>query len=112
LKPIINYEKNELLWIRPLEFWARVCSINKWTVDRDFNAMKKVYKIVNRPIKAGEELFADYDYEENYPPPDDFPWYFELKRKIEQEEEERIQVSTLWNFLCHLSEKTSYPEKN
>ena len=43
-----------------------------------------------RPIKAGEELFTYYGY--GYggaEPPNDFPWYFELKMKIEKEEEEK-----------------------
>ena len=40
-----------------------------------------------RPIKAGEELFTYYGYGET-DPPNDFPWYFELKRKVEKEEAE------------------------
>ncbi len=53
---------------------------------------EKDYKFVYRPIKAGEELFADYKIIKG-PPPNDYPWYFELKSKIE--EEDRIQVSML-----------------
>ena len=41
-----------------------------------------------RPIKAGEELFTYYGYGEAEPP-NDFPWYFELKMKIEKEEEQK-----------------------
>lgn len=38
-----------------------------------------------KEIKAGEELFTFYGYTEGEFPID-FPWYFETKRKIEQEE--------------------------
>ena len=40
-----------------------------------------------RPIKTGEEIFTYYGYKK-IPPPDDFPWYFELKNRIEEEEAE------------------------
>ena len=36
-------------------------------------------------IKAGQELFTYYGYGV-YPPPNDFPWYWELKMKIEKQE--------------------------
>ena len=38
-----------------------------------------------RPIRAGEEIFTYYVYEERAPP-NDFPWYFESKRKFEEQE--------------------------
>ena len=36
-------------------------------------------------IKAGEELFTYYGYKPGRMP-SDFPWYWELKRKVEQVE--------------------------
>ena len=36
-------------------------------------------------IKAGEELFTYYGYKPGRLP-SDFPWYWELKRKVEQVE--------------------------
>ena len=36
-----------------------------------------------RPIRAGEEIFTYY---EERAPPNDFPWYFEYKRKFEEQE--------------------------
>ena len=43
-----------------------------------------------RPIKAGEELFTYYGYIEAEPP-NDFPWYFEIKKKIEKDEEDEMR---------------------
>ena len=37
-------------------------------------------------IKAGEQLFTHYGYRRRGMP-SDFPWYWELKRKVEAQEE-------------------------
>ena len=42
-------------------------------------------------IKAGEELFTYYGYREHRRMPSDYPWYWELKRKVDEEEEKRNQ---------------------
>jgi hypothetical protein len=39
-----------------------------------------------RPVKAGEELFTFYFYKKEWLFPNDFPWYFETKMKIERDE--------------------------
>ena len=41
--------------------------------------------VATRDIFAGEELYAYYTYEEK-PFPLDFPWYFDLKRRIKKEQ--------------------------
>ena len=49
----------------------------------------------SRDIKAGEELFAYYGYQ-GPRFPHDFPWYFELKTKVEKErrlKEEMINLN-------------------
>ena len=46
--------------------------------------------VANRDIKAGEELFGYYGYK-SQTFPEDFPWYYELKRKVEQEQ--RLKAS-------------------
>ena len=38
----------------------------------------------SRNLKAGEELYANYGYKK-FPFPSDFPWYWELKRKLDKE---------------------------
>merc|ERR1712080_501471 len=41
--------------------------------------------VTTKDVKAGEELFTHYGYEpDDFP--NDFPWYWELKRNIEKEE--------------------------
>ncbi len=43
-----------------------------------------------RPIKSGEEIFTYYGYETIDPlgdPPEDYPWYFEALKALEEEEE-------------------------
>ena len=40
-----------------------------------------------RPIKAGEEIFSHYHYKVDIPP-SDYPWYFQLLKKLELEDEE------------------------
>ena len=37
-------------------------------------------------VKAGEEIFTYYGYPRKLPMPLDFPWYWEQKKKIEDEE--------------------------
>ena len=37
-------------------------------------------------VKAGEEIFTYYGYPRKLPMPEDFPWYWELKKKIDDEE--------------------------
>ena len=39
----------------------------------------------NRDMKKGEELFTHYGYSAPMPFPEDYPWYFEEKKRIEQE---------------------------
>ena len=41
---------------------------------------------LTKNVNAGEELFAYYTYKENNDLPNDFPWYWELKKVLEQEE--------------------------
>ena len=42
--------------------------------------------IPTNAVKAGEELFTHYGYEHQYfEVPNDFPWYWELKRNMEKE---------------------------
>ena len=41
--------------------------------------------MASRDIKAGEEIYAYYGYKPGREFPNDFPWYFELKAKIEKE---------------------------
>ena len=47
-------------------------------------------------LKAGDELLADYGYgnkdgiQQEFP--DDFPWYWELKRKLEKEENVKKKI--------------------
>ena len=43
----------------------------------------------NRDIEAGEEVFTHYGYKEGSKFPGDFPWFFEAKRKLEREKENR-----------------------
>ena len=40
--------------------------------------------VANRDLKAGEELFGYYGYTTSKFP-DDFPWYYDLKAKVEKE---------------------------
>ena len=44
-------------------------------------------------IKAGEELFTYYGYRRHMRMPSDFPWYWQLKRKMEAEEELEAKLS-------------------
>ena len=41
--------------------------------------------VTTRHVKAGEELFTYYGYRPASMP-SDFPWYWELKKRVEQEE--------------------------
>ena len=41
--------------------------------------------VSSRDIASGEELYAYYGYKDASFPLD-FPWYFELKRKVEKEQ--------------------------
>ena len=43
--------------------------------------------VSNKYIKAGEELLIYYGYRLGRKMPSDYPWYWELKRKVEEEEE-------------------------
>ena len=47
--------------------------------------------VATRNLKAGEELFAHYGYR-NAVFPNDFPWYFELKTKVEKEQRLRRRL--------------------
>ena len=48
--------------------------------------------VSTKHIKAGEELFTYYGYKPRKMP-EDFPWYWELKRKEEEEEELQAEKS-------------------
>ena len=48
--------------------------------------------VSTKHIKAGEELFTYYGYKPRKMP-EDFPWYWELKRKVEEEEELQAEKS-------------------
>ena len=43
--------------------------------------------VSSKYIKAGEELLAYYGYRLGRKMPSDYPWYWELKRKVEAQEE-------------------------
>lgn len=45
--------------------------------------------VTSRHISKGEEQFTDYGYPEAKAPPADFPWYFELRRKLIMEKRSR-----------------------
>ena len=49
--------------------------------------------VSSKYIKAGEELLAYYGYRLGRKMPSDYPWYWELKRKIEEEEELEPNIS-------------------
>ena len=54
--------------------------------------------VATRDIKAGEELFGFYGYNKNKAVfPNDFPWYFELKTKVEKEQRLRRRSKDLEN---------------
>ena len=42
--------------------------------------------VTTAPVKAGEELFTYYGYGRNAMP-EDFPWYWDLKKRTEEEHE-------------------------
>jgi len=44
-----------------------------------------------KPIKTGEEIFTNYGYLLS-DPPNDVPWYFEMKQRIEEEERMENEV--------------------
>ena len=48
--------------------------------------------VSTKHIKAGEELLTYYGYKPRKMP-EDFPWYLELKRKVEEEEELQAEKS-------------------
>ena len=67
-------------------------------VNHDFRKNNSIYSHIEHPrwgatqsvvltkdVNAGEELFTFYGYKKNEIP-NDFPWYWELKRAIEKEE--------------------------
>ena len=37
-------------------------------------------------VKAGEEIFTNYGYPRKLPMPEDFPWYWDMKKQIEDAE--------------------------
>lgn len=41
--------------------------------------------VTTAPVKAGEELFTYYGYG-RFPMPEDFPWYWDMKKQIEDAE--------------------------
>ena len=50
--------------------------------------------VATKYIKAGEQLFTHYGYGRPKKMPSDFPWYWELKRKMEAEEELEPNISS------------------
>ena len=48
---------------------------------------------LTKNVMAGEELLAHYGYIQYNIVPNDFPWYWELKRKVEKDE--RLSEKTL-----------------
>ena len=78
----------------------RKCSLNYLQINHDFRRNNSVYFNIEHPrwgaimgvvttrhIKSGEELFTYYGYSKRNMPYD-FPWYWELKRKVEEEDEQ------------------------
>ena len=65
--------------------------------------------VATRDIKTGEELFGYYGYNQNQAMfPNDFPWYFELKAKIEKAKRLRRRLKDLENktkFNSNINEK-------
>lgn len=72
---------------------------NFFQVNHDFRKHNSEYINIEHPrwgaimgvstttnVKAGEEIFTNYGYPRKLPMPEDFPWYWELKKKIEDEE--------------------------
>ena len=72
---------------------------NFFQVNHDFRKHNSEYINIEHPrwgaimgvstttnVKAGEEIFTNYGYPRKLPMPEDFPWYWELKKKIENEE--------------------------
>ena len=48
--------------------------------------------VTTAPVKAGEELFTYYGYG-RFPMPEDFPWYWDMKKQIEDAENLEAQNS-------------------
>ena len=42
--------------------------------------------VTTTDVKAGEELFTYYGYSSGLAIPVDFPWYWEMKKEIEEKE--------------------------
>ena len=49
-----------------------------------------VFLKAGKKLKAGQEIFIDYGYKE-FPFPEDHPWYWALKAKVDREIEENKQ---------------------
>ena len=48
--------------------------------------------VTTAPVKAGEELFTYYGYG-RFPMPEDFPWYWDMKKQIEDAENLEAKTS-------------------
>ena len=42
--------------------------------------------VTTTDVEAGEELFTYYGYSAGLAIPEDFPWYWEMKKQIKKEE--------------------------
>ena len=42
--------------------------------------------VTTTDVEAGEELFTYYGYSAGLATPEDFPWYWEMKKQIQKEE--------------------------
>ena len=42
--------------------------------------------VTTTDVEAGEELFTYYGYSAGLAIPEDFPWYWEMKKQIQKEE--------------------------
>lgn len=47
-----------------------------------------------KPIKTGQEIFTNYGYLKNEPP-DDVPWYFEMKERFEADEFAEAEIGNI-----------------
>ena len=77
-------------------------------VNHDFRKNNSAYTNIEHPrwgailgvvttthVKAGEELFTYYGYDDGGAMPEDYPWYWELKRQIENEQNCQQRTQTL-----------------
>ena len=79
-----------------------VIAIHLFQVNHDFRRNNSDYDSMEHPrwgaimgvfttthVKAGDEIFTHYGYGGKSNMPDDFPWYWELKSKIDKKEKSK-----------------------